>query len=1102
MLDNDINVNCFADIVTTNGEKIPIDDSKLWANGFEVSDATSSNGTFTIGALIAGKLKIKLNNIYEDYSKYDFDKASVKAYVSKSFSDGTTEKLKIGEYRVSETSYDGSLITLTCLDNINNFNREYDSNLSYPTTSYEVVRDACIKCDVPFTMARFDNSDYVINEIPSDNQKLTYGQVIAYILQLSGLWGKCGHDGELLIGWYDMSQFDSRGYDGGTFSTKTTPYSDGDTLNGGNFTDYSSGDIADGGTFTEARNYHNIYTQKDLNVATDDVVITGVKVTVTSKEDKTKDVNALAGKEGYVVSISDNPFIPADKAQTVANYIFKKIGGMRFRPLDATLLSNPLIESGDVALVTDRKQNTYSCFISNRTFTVGSGTEISCDAENASRNSADKFSNETKAIVQARKVAQAQLSIYDKQMQLLTQLMSQSLGLFKTEQVQEDGSIIYIMHNKADLNSSNIQWKMTANGMAVSSDYGKTWNAGIDKDGNAIFNIMSAIGINFDWAHGGTLTLGGENNTNGKQYVKDANGKILITLDNKGITLADGVNISWNNISNQPSIPTKNSQLQNDSGYTTMSAVEQKNYTTMSEVEKKNYTTMAAVLEKKYQNSDQVVTITKNTVTAAFIKTLGLLVGDQIQMGPNAKITWANVTNQPSIPTDTNDLTNGAGYTTMSAVEQKNYTTMSEVEKKNYTTMAAVLEKKYQNSDQVVTITKNTVTAAFIKTLGLLVGDQIQMGPNAKITWANVTNQPSIPTDTNDLTNGAGYTTMSAVEGKNYTTMSEVEDKGYVVPEQIADFITNDDLAEYARTNFYKDLNELKNNIGYTEINNQYVISPHIYAGTVTASDFSGGTINIGNGVFKVDSDGKVTASNLNMSGGSIALNGNLSNSTIDLKATDNSGNNYELWMNGAVLRIVKNDENLITLYGTTGSIGAQTMYAQEIQSDKFREPARGTAMCGDATGHTYHCGWNGSALSFQVDTTWVWSSSDKRLKKNIEAINQDYIDAVGSVDLLQYNLNRQGYSDRPLYFGAMAQDIIENLKDKGHVNENLNMIFQNKATSDDDTLYYGMNYEQFLILRLAGDEQKIDKMQKRIDELEDKFSRLCQNLGIDESEV
>lgn len=833
MLDNDINVNCFADIVTAGGEKIPISDSELWANDFEVNDSTSSNGTFTIGALIAGKLKIKLNNIYEDYSKYDFDKASVTAYVSKSFSDGTTEKLKIGEYRVSETSYDGSLITLTCLDNINNFNREYDSNLSYPTTAYEVVRDACIKCDVPFTMARFDNSDYVINEIPSDNQKLTYGQVIAYILQLSGLWGKCGHDGELLIGWYDMSQFGSQNYNGGTFSTKTTPYSDGDTLNGGNFTDYSSGDSVDGGTFTESRNYHNVYTQKDLNVATDDVVITGVKVTVTSKEDKTKDVNALAGKEGYVVSISDNPFISADKAQTVADYIFKKIGGMRFRPLDAILLSNPLIESGDVALVTDRKQNTYSCFISNRTFTVGSGTKISCDAENASRNSADKFSNETKAIVQARKVAQIQLSAYDKQMQLLTQLMSQSLGLFKTEQVQEDGSIIYIMHNKADLNSSNIQWKMTANGMAVSNDYGKTWKAGVDKDGNAIFNIMSAIGINFDWAHGGTLTLGGENNVNGKQYVKDANGKALVTLDNKGLTLDSSVKIAWDNVAD----------------------------------------------------------------------------------------TTAKVTQ----------------------------------------------------------ITKDTVTTSYVNALD-------------------------------------------------------------------------------------------------------------VKAGSVDAENITGTTIN-GKNI--------VGNSSISLTGGSVH------DTKFKIESTNNVGTKFRLESNGGVFRMYKNDEAVISLYGPFGSIGAKILNAASyVESPKFRESDGGYAMCGDTTEHTYHCDWDGSALSFQVDTTWVWSSSDKHLKKNIKAINQDYIDAVGSVDLFQYNLNRQGYSDKPLYFGAMAQDIIENLKDKGHVNENLDMIFQNKATSDDDTLYYGMNYEQFLILRLAGDEQKIDKMQKRIDELEDKFSRLCQKLGIDESEV
>jgi hypothetical protein len=869
MLDNDINVNCFADIITASGEKIPISDSELWANGFEVNDSTSSNGTFTIGALIAGKLKIKLNNIYEDYSKYDFDKASVTAYVSKSFSDGTTEKLKIGEYRVSETSYDGSLITLTCLDNINNFNREYDSNLSYPTTAYEVVRDTCIKCDVPFTMARFDNSDYVINEIPSDNQKLTYGQVIAYILQLSGLWGKCGHDGELLIEWYDMSQFESQNYNGGTFSTKTTPYSDGDSVDGGNFTDYSSGDIADGGTFTEARNYHNVYTQKDLNVATDDVVITGVKVIVTSKEDKAKDVNALAGKEGYVVSISDNPFIPADKAQTVANYIFKKIGGMRFRPLDATLLSNPLIESGDVALVTDRKQNTYSCFISNRTFTVGSGTKISCDAENASRNSADKFSSETKAVAQARKVAQAQLSVYDKQMQLLTQLMSQSLGLFKTEQVQEDGSIIYIMHNKADLNSSNIQWKMTANGMAVSNDYGKTWKAGIDKDGNAIFNVMSAIGINFDWAHGGTLTLGGENNTNGKQYVKDANGKTLVTLDNKGITLDDEVSISWNNISDQP------------------------------------------------------------------------------------------------------------------------------------------------------------------------------------------------------------------------------------------DFATNDTL------------NELKNNIGYTEINNQYVISPHIYAGTVTASNFvgckydaqgtkkylkknytsndtdkieqivSGGYAPNIDDFFKLDVDGngKIDVLDAVIIRNKI-INGNDLEYTRRVVIDPSESGTIVFYQNGEV-----------TGYMAPKGINVGSVYTGYLETHDSVQ----MYPYGQYTNPVLSIGQSNDIFINNMTATNSTVTSDARLKKNVKKIPQECIDGAMKVDLVQYQYISKIDKEERKNFGIIAQDVAEKMGLQN--DENFGILSKSKEFPNVGECY-SVSYEQFLILRLAGDEQKIDKMQKRIDELEDKFSRLCQKLGINESEV
>lgn len=143
-----------------------------------------------------------------------------------------------------------------------------------------------------------------------------------------------------------------------------------------------------------------------------------------------------------------------------------------------------------------------------------------------------------------------------------------------------------------------------------------------------------------------------------------------------------------------------------------------------------------------------------------------------------------------------------------------------------------------------------------------------------------------------------------------------------------------------------------------------------------------------------------------------------------------------------------------------------------------------GFAITGTGQGHYYAVNWNGSSLQFKVDDTWVWSSSDRRLKKNVTSIRDAYIDAVGKVELCQYNLNRTGMSDKELYFGAMAQDVIKELTYKGYSGDGLKMIFKEHATDNDPTLYYGMDYEQFLILRLAYNEKIIKQMQKEIAEL------------------
>ncbi len=144
-----------------------------------------------------------------------------------------------------------------------------------------------------------------------------------------------------------------------------------------------------------------------------------------------------------------------------------------------------------------------------------------------------------------------------------------------------------------------------------------------------------------------------------------------------------------------------------------------------------------------------------------------------------------------------------------------------------------------------------------------------------------------------------------------------------------------------------------------------------------------------------------------------------------------------------------------------------------------------GYAMHGwDSATHLYSCWWDNSALHFYVDSTSVWTSSDRRLKKDITQIKNAYIEAIGKVDLVQYRLNRPGYHDNNIHFGAIAQDIIREFDNEGMPSDNLKMIFKDRIQINNSTLYYGMDYEQFLILRLAYNEKVIKQMQKEIAEL------------------
>lgn len=87
-----------------------------------------------------------------------------------------------------------------------------------------------------------------------------------------------------------------------------------------------------------------------------------------------------------------------------------------------------------------------------------------------------------------------------------------------------------------------------------------------------------------------------------------------------------------------------------------------------------------------YINASYIMT---GILDASKVTVEGLEVGTNVTMGENATISWGNVTEHPKIPSDTNDLTNGAGY---------------------------------QNASQVTNITKNTVTTEFVNALKVKAG--------------------------------------------------------------------------------------------------------------------------------------------------------------------------------------------------------------------------------------------------------------------------------------------------------------------------------------------------------------------------------------------
>lgn len=478
-----------------------------------VESACSSAGSFDIGSAIIGKLECTLNNYDDRFSEYDFQDARLAVSVGEQFDNGETEWIRLGVYWCDQPDSYAGQIQISALDCLHKLEGKVDwSVFEYPNTLPYFAEKACEQCGLVFEASEDMRSGFSIHKKPS-NPDMSWLDLLGYIAQISCGFIVATDDGHVALKWYDTTAFEREEWlDGGHFDSDD-PYSSGGSADGGSFADYSAGANVEGGTFLGSNGRVLVSKFSQLTVCTDDVVITGVSVTEQNEVKDVSDVEvngedgktSLFGSNGYVLSIAKNPFILYSLGKDVSSSVGKRCVGMRFRPFSADIVADPSIEVGDPVVIIDRKDNVYRSYVTGLTLNVNGSMSISCEAKSPGRNAAEQASAATKAIVAARNDLKREQTARELAYRDLQDKVAESGGLFTTRQTLADGSTVTFMHNRADLASSKIIWKMTAEAVAVSTDGGKTYATGLSADGTALLNRIYAIGLDASYINTGTL---------------------------------------------------------------------------------------------------------------------------------------------------------------------------------------------------------------------------------------------------------------------------------------------------------------------------------------------------------------------------------------------------------------------------------------------------------------------------------------------------------------------------------------------------------------------------------------------------------------------
>lgn len=439
-----------ANVTLADGTKLSLEKKDFYLDGNGIIDAADSSD-FPIGVAIEKTATLSLVNDKGQFDKYSFNKAVFVIFMNLQLSD-RLETFKRGSFIVCKKPVIDGEISLTLLDYMSKADLTYKTNLSFPCTAREVLEDACQQSGIVLGDAEFTNSDFQVNKAPENT---TFRAVIGMVAALAGGNARIDEDDLLRIVTFDQKEV-----------------------------------------------HHELSAVSDVQVDTDPVVITGIKY--TEGED-----SYLYGEDGYVLELKENQLLSGN-AEDGVKRIGQILNGFEIMPFSLSHPPMGYLTFGDTVHFKDSRGTEHTTYATDVEFKFADSLEIGCNAKSVEEQEAEfPGGGQSQIIVeQVNKAVDKKMTAYDIKLKQANELAANCLGFWYTEVTLEDGSVIAYRHNKPKLEESKIVYKNAAEGSFVTNDYQGTdeattqagkWKAAFDSNGDAVLNILYAIGIQAGW---------------------------------------------------------------------------------------------------------------------------------------------------------------------------------------------------------------------------------------------------------------------------------------------------------------------------------------------------------------------------------------------------------------------------------------------------------------------------------------------------------------------------------------------------------------------------------------------------------------------------